>query len=100
PIGLTVMDPDFATPYVQQWNFNLQYQLGRSWLAEMGYVGSKGTKLLNRREQNYALVLPGATTGNTNQWRRYNQGNPQNADFGGAVFGGITNQITDANSIY
>ncbi|HEY3457712.1 MAG TPA: TonB-dependent receptor [Bryobacteraceae bacterium] len=100
PIGLTVMNPDFATPYVQQWNFNLQYQLGRSWLAEMGYVGSKGTKLLNRREQNYALVLPGSTTGNTNQRRRYNQGNPQNADFGGAVFGGITNQITDANSIY
>jgi len=100
PIGLTIMDPDFATPYVQQWNFNVQYQMGQSWVAEMGYVGSKGTKLLNRRGINYALVLPGASTANTNNRRRFNQGNPQNAAYGGAVFGGITDQLTDANSIY
>jgi hypothetical protein len=101
PVGLTgIMDPDFATPYVQQWNFNVQYQVARSWVAEMGYVGSKGTKLLNRRGINYALVLPGASTANTNERRVFNQGNPQNAAYGGAVFGGITDQLTDANSIY
>ena len=101
PVGLTgIMDPDFATPYVQQWNFNVQYQIAQSWVAEMGYVGSKGTKLLNRRGMNYALVLPGASTANTDRRRLFNQGNPQNAAYGGAVFGGITDQLTDSNSIY
>jgi hypothetical protein len=100
PIGLTIMDPYFATPYVQQWNFNMQYQLGQSWVGEAGYVGSKGTKLLNRRELNYALILPGASTANTNDRRRFNQGNPQVATYGGPVFGSITDQLTDANSNY
>ncbi len=100
PIGLTVMDPDFATPYSHQFSFQVQRQLGTDWLADIAYVGSIGTKLLNRRELNYALVTPTATTGNTNQRRRFNVGNPQSPAYGGAVFGGITDQITDANSNY
>src|SRR5207248_1841680 len=70
------------------------------WIAEVGFVGSKGTKLLNRRQENYAIVTPAATTGNTNSRRRFNVDNPQNAAYGGAVFGGITDQLTDANSEY
>jgi hypothetical protein len=100
PIGLTIMDPNFATPYAQVYNLQVQRQLATDWLFEIGYVGSKGTKLLNRRQQDYAIVTPTATTGNTNLRRRYNLGNPQDAAFGGAVFGGITDQLTDANSIY
>jgi hypothetical protein len=100
PIGLTVMDPSFATPYSQLYNLQVQRQLGTDWIFEIGYVGSKGTKLLNRRQQNYAIVTPTATTGNTNSRRRYNLGNPQDKAYGGAVFGGITDQLTDANSIY
>jgi hypothetical protein len=100
PIGLTIMDPKFATPYSQMYNLQVQRQLGTDWIVEIGYVGSKGTKLLNRRQQNFAIVTSTATTGNTNQRRRYNIGNPQNAAYGGAVFGGITDQLSDANSIY
>jgi hypothetical protein len=94
------MDPHFATPYSQQYSLQVQRQLGETWLADAAYVGSLGRKLLNRRELNYALVTPTATTGNTNQRRRFNIGNPQDAAYGGAVFGGITNQLTDANSNY
>ena len=100
PIGITVMDPNFATPYATMYNLQAQRQLGQDWVIDVGYVGSKGTKLLNRRQFNYALVTPTATTGNTNSRRRFNQGNPQDAAYGGAVFGGITDQLTDANSIY
>jgi hypothetical protein len=100
PIGLTIMDPSFATPYSQMYNLQLQRQLATDWIVEVGYVGSKGTKLLNRRQQNFAIVTPSATTGNTNPRRRYNIGNPQNAAYGGAVFGSITDQLTDSNSIY
>jgi hypothetical protein len=100
PVGVTIMDPHFATPYSQQYSLQVQRQLGETWLADAAYVGSLGRKLLNRRELNYALVTPTATTGNTNQRRRFNIGNPQDAAYGGAVFGGITNQLTDANSNY
>jgi hypothetical protein len=97
PIGLTIMDPNFSTPYAQMYNLQIQRQVGTDWVLEAGYVGSKGTKLLNRRQLNYGIVTPTATTGNTNPRGRYNLGNPQDAAFGGAVFGGITDQVTDAN---
>ncbi len=29
----------------QQWNFTIQRELGRNWFAELGYVGTKGTRL-------------------------------------------------------
>ncbi len=100
PVGLTVMDPNFATPYSQQWNMQVEYQIIPNWLASVTYVGSTGTKLLYRNEQNPSVFTPTATTGNTDARRVYNLGNPQDAAFGGAVFGGITDQSTAANSFY
>ncbi len=100
PIRMTIMDPNFRTPYGQQWNLQVQYELKRDWLFELGYVGSNGVHLLNRREINPAIPGPGATTGNTNARRIFNQNNPQNAKFGGAVFRSITDQLTDASSNY
>ena len=38
----------FRTPYVQQWNFNVERELIPNLLVEAGYVGSKGTHLLRR----------------------------------------------------
>jgi Carboxypeptidase regulatory-like domain len=35
-----------ATPYVQQWNLNIQRELPGHFIAEVAYLGSKGTKLL------------------------------------------------------
>ena len=35
-----------ATPYVQQWNVNVQRELPGNFIAEVAYLGSKGTKLL------------------------------------------------------
>ena len=29
----------------QQWNFTIQRELGRDWFMELGYVGTKGTRL-------------------------------------------------------
>lgn len=36
------------TPYVLQWNFNVEREIARNLLWEVGYVGSKGTHLLRR----------------------------------------------------
>ncbi|HEV2882448.1 MAG TPA: TonB-dependent receptor [Pyrinomonadaceae bacterium] len=43
---------DLRTAYMQHWNLNLQQQLGRSRVLEIGYAGSKGTKLLTARDIN------------------------------------------------
>jgi hypothetical protein len=36
----------FHPPYAQQWNFNIQRDLGKGWLLEVGYVGTRGSHLL------------------------------------------------------
>lgn len=46
PISGLFIDPNMKTPYVQQYNVNVQYEFIKNWLLEVGYVGSKGTKLL------------------------------------------------------
>ncbi|MCX6599101.1 MAG: TonB-dependent receptor, partial [Acidobacteria bacterium] len=44
-VGAFGVSPDFRTPYVQNYNLNIQQQLSSNVLLQMGYVGSKGTKL-------------------------------------------------------
>lgn len=39
------VDPNMRTPYVQNFNLNLQQQLGRRNVLQVGYVGSIGIKL-------------------------------------------------------
>jgi hypothetical protein len=47
-----MISPDLATPYMQQWSLNTQWEFRPNWLLEIGYVGSKGTKLLQIINQN------------------------------------------------
>ena len=46
------------TPYVQQWNFNIERTLGGSRIVEVGYVGSKGTDLIGARDANQPAPSP------------------------------------------
>jgi len=100
PVTVTIMDPNFRTPYAFQYDFQVQFQVAKDWLADVAYVGSQGRKLENRRDIDPALLTPDATTQNEPQRNRYNINNPQDAMFGGAVFGGITDQLSDATSSY
>jgi hypothetical protein len=43
---LQVMDPRMRTPYVQQWNLTYQTQVASDTVLEVGYLGTKGTKLV------------------------------------------------------
>lgn len=47
---------NLATPYVQSWNLNLERELANNVALQLGYVGSKGTKLVRLRDANQALV--------------------------------------------
>ncbi len=100
PVSITRMNPDFRTPYGQMFNLSAQYQLQKDWLVDVGYVGSTGSKLLGRTQYNYAIAGPGATSANTDGRRILNQNNPQNEQYGGAVFGGITDQFSGTSSSY
>jgi len=44
--------PNLRTAYIQQWNFNIQYEPLRDLVVEAAYVGSKGTALTSRRDLN------------------------------------------------
>ena len=41
----TLFDPNFKTPYSQNWNVGIQRQLSTSLTLEVNYVGVKGTRL-------------------------------------------------------
>ncbi len=47
PISGLYVHPNFRMPYVYQYNFGFQWEPVKNWLVEIGYVGSKGTKLIN-----------------------------------------------------
>ena len=46
------VDPNIRTPYVQNWNLNIQQAVGTKAVAQIAYVGSKGTNLFRFRDIN------------------------------------------------
>jgi hypothetical protein len=48
------IDPNSSTPYVQQWNLGVQWELPGQTALEAVYVGSKGTHLYRYRDWNNA----------------------------------------------
>jgi hypothetical protein len=46
------IDPHIRTPYLQNYNLNLQQQLTRKVVLQVGYVGSQGNKLWDFRDIN------------------------------------------------
>ncbi len=56
-----MIDPHFRDGYMQQWNLDLQYELGPNWMIDLAYVGSKGTHLttfIDRNQQNPVTGYP------------------------------------------
>ena len=49
-----------ATPYQEQWNFNVQRQLDTATILTVGYVGSRGVHLFIQRDQNPPTTTTGA----------------------------------------
>ncbi len=52
PQSIFVTDPALRTPYVQSWSLNIQRELTHSVAFEIGYVGSKGTRLTRLYDAN------------------------------------------------
>jgi hypothetical protein len=58
PSSALAIQRNLRTAYAQQWNVNLQQELGRDRILEVAYAGSKGTKLLGARDENQPLPSP------------------------------------------
>jgi hypothetical protein len=52
PFPIFFTPQNLVTPYTQSWNLNLQQELARNIALQLGYVGSKGTKLVRLRDAN------------------------------------------------
>ena len=50
-------DPNQRTPYIQQYNLGLQYELRPDVVLDVAYVGNKGTKLNGFRNLNQRAVI-------------------------------------------
>jgi len=55
-LSVAAIGNNLTSPYVQQYNVNLQYEFARDYLWQIGYVGSKGTHLTGCIEFNQALL--------------------------------------------
>src|SRR5215470_14927419 len=71
-ISIFAVDRNLRTPYVHNYNLNLQHELRPGTVVQAAYVGSSGFKLYRLRDLNQALPGPAATR----QQRR-----PFNAEF-------------------
>jgi len=82
PAGLApqTVDHDFDNAYMQSWNLNAQHEF-KTFVLMIGYIGSKGTHLITRRNINQPVsgsrpytslsssspILPGTPLGNITQ---------------------------------
>ncbi len=69
---------------LHQWNISAQRQFGE-WLMAASYLGNHSVNLWRATELNPAVVVPGATTGNTNQRRLLIRQNPVEGQFYGTI---------------
>jgi hypothetical protein len=101
PVTLLTVNKDLSLPYAQDWNLNVERAFGANWLAEIGYVGTKGTKLPRYIEANPTTFEPGDTSQTPADRRRLFSGctrtdtNPCTFSSVGEI-AGITNSIYNA----
>jgi len=78
PLTNLTLAANLPLPYAQDWDLNVQRSLGKDLLLEVGFVGTKGTKLPRFIEGNPAKYIPGfdpisgspnSTPGNADQRR-------------------------------
>ena len=55
--SISIFNPNLRTPYVVQYNFNVQRELPRHVVLEVGYVGSKGIKLFMAQNLNQQKIF-------------------------------------------
>lgn len=94
PINSFFIDLGLRSPYIQQWNFSIERQVGNDISVQASYVGKVGHKLHAYRPFNVAIFQPGTDA----------QGNPlstlenapQRAPFHPGIYGNQMVVLSDA----
>jgi hypothetical protein len=84
-VAVTTVGDQFRRGYVQSWNFTIQRELGRGFVGQVGYVGTRTIRQAGRLDLN-AGQIPG----------RGNLGQPYNLKFGRTVQTAIATAIGHA----
>ena len=71
PFTVFGVDQHMRTPYVQSYNFNVQQTIVEGTVLQVGYVGSKGTKLFRVRDINQATARTGGESAATPALQRH-----------------------------
>jgi hypothetical protein len=74
PLTNLTLAPNLPLPYAQDWDLNVQRSFGDDLLFEIGYVGTKGTKLPRFIEGNPTVYIPGQSTPDNADQRRIHSG--------------------------
>jgi len=98
-IGLNSVDPNLRTPYIQQWGTNLQWASTADMMVEVGYVGTKGVALPDRRAINQA-VLASATNPINGQTTNTSANTQLRVPYTGLSPAGLLAEETAADSHY
>jgi hypothetical protein len=84
-VAVTTIGDEFRRGYVQSWNFTVQREIGRGFVGQVGYIGTRTIRQAGRLDLN-AGQIPGAG----------NAGRPYNAKFGRTVQTAIATSIGHA----
>jgi Carboxypeptidase regulatory-like domain len=72
--------------YINQWNLSVQRQVGQNWLFAANYLGNEDVHLWGPQiQQDYALYMPGANTGNIPQRKILTLLNPDQGKYYNAI---------------
>jgi hypothetical protein len=63
----SAFDVNFRDAYSTNFNFNIQRQLGRNYLIEVAYVGSRGRQMALKVNPNQAVAARGVTSADVNR---------------------------------
>ena len=87
PLTATSIPSKAIWPYIQQWHFDVQHDIGRGTVATLSYVGSAGVHLTRAYELNQILPV-------SNSQNPYGPGQVITADDCGSVTIGANGQAT------
>ncbi len=102
PMSAAVVDPNFTTPYSENFNLTVERQLSGNLILSVGYVGLVAHHNLTIWELNPGLnpagcaADPKCVSNRGNQWALF----PQNFKYDPTIFGSIGNVGSTGNSNY
>jgi hypothetical protein len=89
PIGGSyyIIPTDMKPIYEMQWNLNIQRQLGRDWLAQVGYLGTRSVHIWSAYDINPSVYIQGSTAPANKRRLLYLQ-NPAAGQYYGGIYSG------------